>query len=423
MEGSESFMGLSMQEKKALTREVSKRYQQADKKEKTGILDELVKTTGYNRKYALHILANWGKTTTFSLSGKMVRLKASPGKRRKGGGRKPVYYTKEFIAALRAVWAFFWYRCGKILAPFIRTQMRHLEPAFRITPEVRELLLKASPATIDRKLKDDKKKLALRGKNRTKPGSLLKKQIPVRTYYPDADKKPGFFEVDTVHHCGFSESGEFCLTLSATDVYSGWIELRPLLNKAEKWILQALPDIKSSLPFPFLGMDSDNGSEFINKPLLKWCAAEHIQFSRSRPYHKNDNCFVEQKNNSCVRNFIGYGRFSSAEERDALARVYRPLCLLLNYFMPTQKLLSKTRDGSRIKKVYDKNVLSPYQRLLASPNLSDEAKGELTRRYGLYNPVELQREVHHAVDALMSLNKAEELESVESLAISALQAT
>ena len=194
-------MGLSMQEKKALTREISKRYQQAQKKEKSTILDEVVKTTGYNRKYALHILANWGKTSTVRLSGKAVRLEASPGKRRKGGGRKPVY-TEEFVTTLRDIWVFFWYRCGKILAPFIREQINYLEKPFRITPEVRELLLKVSPATIDRKLKEDKKKLAFKGKCGTKPGNLLKKQIAVRVYYADADKKPGFFEADTVHRCG-----------------------------------------------------------------------------------------------------------------------------------------------------------------------------------------------------------------------------
>jgi hypothetical protein len=410
-----------MNEKKALTREVSKRYQQAGRKDKTRLLDELVKTTGYNRKYLLHILKNWGKTITVRLSGKAAMLKASPCKRKKGGGRKPVY-TGEFVAVLRNIWVFFWYRCGKILAPFIREQMGYLVKPFRITKEVKKLLLAVSPATIDRKLRADKKKLALKGKCGTKPGSLLKKQIPVRTYYADADKKPGFFETDTVHHCGTSDSGEFCLTLSATDVYSGWIELRALLNKAEKWVLKALSGIKSALPFPFLGLDSDNGSEFINRPLLKWCSAEGIQFTRSRPYHKNDNCYVEQKNNSCVRNFIGYYRFSSVQEYEALAAVYRPLCLLLNYFMPTQKLLSKTRVGSKIKKVYDKKILSLYQRLLASPDLSDECKKELTRRYKLLNPVRLQQEVHEAVDALMSLNRAKNLGGVESLAASALQA-
>jgi hypothetical protein len=385
------------------------------------ILNEVVKTTGYNRKYVLHILTNWGKTTTVFMNRKMIRLKASNVKRKKGGGRKPVY-SDEFVAVLRNIWAFFWFRCGKILAPFIREQIVFLEPEFHISPETRELLLTVSPATIDRKLREDKKKLAFKGKCGTKPGTLLKKQIPIRTYYADVDKKPGFFEIDTVHHCGMYESGEFCTTLSATDVYSGWVELRPLLNKAHKWVLEALQTIKSSLPFPFLGIDSDNGSEFINTPTQKWCSREEVQFTRSRPYHKNDNCYVEQKNNSCVRNFVGYGRFSSVYERDALAAVYNPLCLLLNYFMPTQKLLSKTRVGSKIQKVYDTKILSPYQRLLASADLSCEAKAELVRRHGLYNPVELQREVHYAVDTLMSLNKAKELEGVKSLAASALQA-
>jgi len=283
------------------------------------------------------------------------------------------------------------------------------------------LLLKVSPATIDRKLKEDKKKLAFKGKCGTKPGNLLKKQIAVRVYYADADKKPGFFEADTVHHCGTSESGEFCITLTVTDVYSGWVELRSLLNKAHKWVFIALVDIQSSLPFPFLGMDSDNGGEFINSALQKWCAGNTIHFTRSRPYRKNDNCYVEQKNSSCVRNFIGYGRFSAAAERDALAAVYRALCPLLNYFIPTTKLISKTRVGSRIKKVYDKKALTPYQRLLASPELSEQVKEELIRRHGSYNPVALQQEVHDAVDALMSMKKTRELEGVESLAATALR--
>jgi hypothetical protein len=203
-------MGLSMQEKKALTRELSRQYQNSNKKEKTQILNVLVEASGYNRKYALHILANWGKAANVYLDGNAVKLKP-PRKRKKGGGRKPVY-TGEFAAALRKIWAFFWYMCGKILAPFIREQMKFLEPAFSIAPETKELLLKASPSTIDRLLKEDRKKLALKGKSGTRPGKLLKKQIPVRTYYADADKKPGFFEIDTVHHCGTSDSGEFCLT-------------------------------------------------------------------------------------------------------------------------------------------------------------------------------------------------------------------
>jgi len=410
-----------MREKKALTREVSKRYQKAEKKEKAVILNELVKTTGYNRKYVVHVLANWGKTSAVNMNGETVRLTASPHKRRKGGGRKPKY-SGDFIIVLRKIWAFFSYRCGKILAPFMREQMRFLEQPFHITEKEKELLLSVSPSTIDRLLRQDKRKLALKGKSGTKPGKLLKKQIPVRTYYADADKKPGFFEIDTVHHCGTSDSGEFCLTLTATDVYSGWVELRPTLNKAYKWVFQALLDIKSSLPFPLMGIDSDNGSEFINAALLKWCRDERIQFTRTRAYRKNDNCFVEQKNFTCVRNFVGYYRFCAAAERDALADVYRSLCPLLNFFMPTIKLISKKRVGTKIKKVYDKKVISPYQRLLASPDLCVEAKTELSLRAGQYDPVKLQREVHKAVDALVSLNRAVNLEGGKALAVSALHA-
>jgi hypothetical protein len=203
MEGSEKEMGLTMSEKNALTREISKRYQKSGKKEKTLILDEFVKTTGYNRKYALHKLANWGKTTNILLGTETIKLKVGTSKRRKGGGRKPIY-KGEFVNALRKVWAFFWYRCGKILAPFIRENIRFLQTPFRMTPETKELLLKVSPSTIDRLLRPDKKRLSLKGKSGTKPGKLLKKHIPIRVYFPDAQKKPGFFEFDTVHHCGIS---------------------------------------------------------------------------------------------------------------------------------------------------------------------------------------------------------------------------
>jgi hypothetical protein len=179
-----------MLEKKALTREISKRYQKAQKKEKTGILNELVKTTGYNRKYVLHVLANWGKTAAIRMDGEMVSLTARPRKRRKGGGRKPKY-SGDFVTLLRKIWAFFSYRCGKILAPFMREQMGFLEQPFRITEKDKELLLSVSPSTIDRLLKADKKKLALKGKSGTKPGKLLKKQIPA-FYTPPEPKLTHF---------------------------------------------------------------------------------------------------------------------------------------------------------------------------------------------------------------------------------------
>jgi hypothetical protein len=252
MEGSEGCMGFSMKEKQALTREYAPRYRQsASRKEKTGVLDEYIRLTGYHRKYALLLLARWGKETFLTVDGKPVKLKAGTTKRRKGGGRKPLY-GPEVIASLRTIWAFFWYKCGKLLAPLVRDQMPFFQtwPDFAITPDIREKLLRISPATIDRALKDDRKNLSPRGISGTKPGKLLKKHIPVRTHYPWDERTPGFFEVDTVHHCGERDSGEFCLTLDATDVSSGWVELRPLLNKAQKWVMEAPPGHPLQPPFP-----------------------------------------------------------------------------------------------------------------------------------------------------------------------------
>jgi hypothetical protein len=414
-------MGLTMKERQSLTRETCTRYRAGSKQEKTKILDEFTQVTGYHRKYALSVLTHWGKEKMVRLEGELIKVKAGTAKRRKGGGRKPVY-GPEVIASLRIIWAFFWYRCGKLLSPFLRQQMGYLEvwEAFHITEDIKAKLLKISPATIDRALKGDRKRLALKGISGTKPGKLLKKHIPIRTHYPWSDRKPGFFEIDTVHHCGDRDAGEYCLTLNATDVASGWVELRALLNKAQKWTFEQLSALPDTLPFPLLGVDSDNGSEFINKTLSSWCDKNRIAFTRSRPYKKNDNCFVEQKNLACVRDYIGYARFDTPSEREALAAVYRSLCPLLNYFLPTVKLIDKTRVGSKVRKVYDQPV-SPYQRLLSSPDLPDTVKAELTRRYHRYTPVLLQQEVHRAVDALMGLHRQKDLIRHQSLAAAALE--
>jgi hypothetical protein len=184
--------------------------------------------------------------------------------------------------------------------------------------------------------------------------------------------------------------------------------------------MEALPDIRSALPFPLLGIDSDNGSEFINHTLLSWCDSHRITFTRTRPYKKNDNCFVEQKNFTCVRDYAGYRRFDTPAEHQALAAVYRSLCPLVNYFLPTIKLVDKQRAGSKVRKVYDKPK-SPYRRLMASPDLSAEVKAELRRRYQSYNPVLLQQEVHRAVDALMEQNDHKVLIRQQSLAAAALE--
>ncbi|MDR0640090.1 MAG: hypothetical protein LBG27_14545 [Spirochaetaceae bacterium] len=264
-------MGLTLQQKQALTGRRAHRCRQPDKKTKSKIPDEFVQAAGYNRKYAPRPPARWGKDAFLAVDGKPVKLKAGAAKRRQGGGRKPVC-GPEGIESRRRIRAFFRRRRGKLPAPLIREQMSFFQawPDFRITPAIRDKLLKTSPAAIGRALKEDRKKRAVRGIGGTKPGKLLKKHISARTCYPWNERKRqtsllGFFEIDTVRHCGGRDSGEFCLALDAAGAASGRTELRPLLNKAQKWVLEARQDIHSRLPFPLLGIDSGNGPEFIKR--------------------------------------------------------------------------------------------------------------------------------------------------------------
>ncbi|MDR2796354.1 MAG: hypothetical protein LBB47_06570, partial [Spirochaetaceae bacterium] len=242
-----------MQEKKAVTRQIRSCCLKAGRKEKSAIPDEFVLITGYKkRNYALRILNQpEAPQALLVVNGKTVKLK--PQKKRPANRTGKKIYTDEVIASLRLIWTFFWYKCGKLLAPLIRQQMPFIAawPAFGITPAVREKLLTISPATIDRALKKDKAALVLKGKSLTKPGDLLKHRVPIRTFYTSQERKlPGFIQIDTVHHCGQTTSGQYILTLTATDVASGWICLYSLLNKAHRWTFNALKDIHATLPFP-----------------------------------------------------------------------------------------------------------------------------------------------------------------------------
>ena len=401
-----------MREKQAVTRQNRDRYKKASKKEKTLILSEFVKTTGYNRKYALRILNKSGISEVLTIAdGKPVKLKKEKKKRPKNRQGKRIY-TDEVIACLRKLWAFYWYKCGKYLAPIIREHMPYLQahrkPDFHITEEIKEKLLKISPAMIDRYLKADKD--ALRGKGlsgtRLAEAALLRR-VPVRTHYTDLERKtPGFMQIDTVYHCGEREFDEFLLTLTATDVASGWIELSALPNKAHKWALESMQALQSSLPFPLIELHSDNGGEFINYDTVNWRdVTKTLLLTRSRPYHKNDNCFVEQKNGAVIRTYIGYARFDTPREYAALARVYQSLCPLLNFFIPTKKLVSKTFFGSKTVKHFDLPK-TPFLRLMESPYLSQDIKDRLVQRRALLNPVALQYAVHKAVGSLFAAHKA-----------------
>jgi hypothetical protein len=391
-------MGLNMKEKKAVTREYRPRYQKATKKEKKALLDEFTRLTGYHRTSAVRLLgAKPVKQVIIYSGGKAIKIK--PEKKRPSNRKGKRIYTDEVIAALRLLWEFFWFKCGKILAPFMRQQMAFIVQwqAFGITAEIAEKLIKISPASIDRYLKKDKESLRLKGKSLTKPLDSLKSRIPIRTFYSGEErKKPGFWQTDTVHHCGQATSGHYLHTLTATDIASGWIELYSLLNNAQKWTFEALAHIKAASLLPVLEFHSDNGSEFINNYTERWCADNRIPFTRSRDQKKNDNCFVEQKNGAVVRSYVGYDRLEGFEEQALLSAVYEPLTPLLNFFMPTQKLIKKTRIGSKEIKVYDEPK-SPFQRIMESSQVSQNIKNSLSAHIALYNPVELQHNVNKAI--------------------------
>jgi hypothetical protein len=391
-------MGLNMKEKKAVTREYRPRYRKALKKEKSAILAEFIRLTGYHRKSAIRLLSGEPvREVLIYADGGAVKLK--PGKKRPANRKGKRACTDEVIAALRLVRSFFRYKCGKILAPFMRQQMAYIAgwPDFRITDETAEKLKKISPATIDRYLKKDKEAIRLNGKSLTKPLYSLKSRIPIRTFYSGEEREtPGFWQTGTARHCGQAVYGQYILTLTATDVASGWICLYSLLNKAHTRTFQSLTDIKASVPLPVLEFHSDNGSEFINSAAELWCEQENLPFTRSRDRKKNDNCFVEQKNGAVVREYAGYDRLEGLEEQALLAAVYAPLVPLLNFFVPTQKFKSKTRSGSKEIKVYD-DPRSPFVRLTENAGLPQAYKDTLKTQYALYNPVELQRNDSKAI--------------------------
>ena len=391
-------MGFNMKEKQAITGEYKPRYQKASKKGKKAILDEFTRLTGYHRKSAVRLLCvKPVKQVMIYMKGKAVKIK--PEKKRFANRKGKRIYNDEVINCLRLIWTFFWYKCGKILAPFMRQQMHFIADwkAFGITEETAEKLRKISPATIDRYLKKDKESLRLKGKSHTKPIGSLKSRIPIRTFYTWQErKKPGFWQIDTVHHCGNTTSGHYLYTLTATDVASGWIELCPLLNSAHKWTFQALSHINTTAILPVLEFHSDNGSEFINNATEAWCKNSGILFTRSRDSKKNDNCFVEQKNGAVVREYVGRDRLEGFEEHALLSAVYQPLIPLLNFFMPTQKLISKTRIRSKEIKIRDE-PRSPYIRLMESAELSQDTKVSLKNQIVLYNPVMLQHNLNKAI--------------------------
>lgn len=385
-------MRLTMKERRSVTRAIASRYQKASKKQKGVILDEFTELTGYTRCYASYLLGRHGKRVR--IKGNIVVVGDLKVKTRRRNRHK--VYDSNVLDALKKIWLIMDCICGKRLAPVLKEVIgvlqRHEE--IELESNVREKLLSISPATIDRLLKEEKKKWALRSRSGTKPGTLLKHQIPIRTFSQWDEQRPGFMEMDLVGHDGGDSSGDYMQTLDMTDVCTGWTETQAVKNKARVWVFEALKQIRDRLPFPLLGIDSDNGSEFINSHLYHYCQKEEITFTRARAYRKNDNCYVEQKNYSVVRRAVGYLRYDTEQQLVVLNELYGYLRLYTNYFQPVMKLLEKRRVGSKIRKRYDLPK-TPYQRLLESSHVhvGEGNKEALRREYAKLNPAELKRHI------------------------------
>lgn len=379
---------MSQRSKREMIESIRPRYLKANRATKTQILDEFIATTGYHRKYALRVLKHGPKP-----------------KGLKKQGRQKIYQG-EVVQALEQIWEIYGRICSKRLHPFLSEGVTVLERCneLRLSPEIKQLLLSMSRATIDRCLKKARFTHPQHGISTTKPGTLLKKAIPIRTFTPWEDEKPGFLEIDLVAHCGISTEGTYLNTLTATDLATGWTECRAVANKTQAAVSKAIVEIRHDLPFPLLGVDSDNGSEFINNTLYSYCIDEKITFTRSRPYQKNDQAHVEQKNWSVVRHTVGYDRLETPEELSLLTAIYADLRLYINFFQPVLKLMSKERvDGKTFRK-YDQ-AMTPFRRVLALDTISLEIKARLIDQYMQLNPVVLRATIDANVALLWKIGR------------------
>ena len=392
-------MRLKMKARQEVTAVTAGQYRGASKKEKRLLLDQFVSTTGYSRWYARFVLRHEGQRIHLDKQTVVLAVRRGTGRRKR---KRVRLYDEKVVIALVKLWRIMDYICGKRLQPILPELVAVLERhnEFSCDKETRTKLLRISAATIDRLLKPERRKHELRGRSGTKPGTLLKKQIPIRTFADWDDLQPGFAEIDLVGHDGGVAAGDYCQTLDLTDIATTWTETEAVRNKAQVWVFEALKNLRKNLPFPLLGLDSDNGSEFINQQLSAYCEREKLSFTRSRPYRKNDNCFVEQKNYSVVRRAVGYQRYDTEAQLRLLNEIYATLRLYTNFFQPTMKLQSKHRVGSKVTKRYDR-AQTPYQRVLAAPQIAKARKDLLRVKYETLNPAALKRQITRLQERLL----------------------
>ena len=360
------------------------RYRHAPRPLKRQILDEFCQTTGYHRKYAIRLLQG--------------PARSRPAPRR---GRRATYGV-QLVSVLAAIWEAAGCPWSVRLKALLPLWLPWARQRFRLSPPLEQALLAISPRQMDRRLAPHKRRLKRRLYGRTKPGTLLKHHIPLRTEHW-AVQTPGFTEVDLVSHSGECAEGEFLHSLNLTDIHTTWVETRAVMGKGQAGVQEALEEMRLALPFALKGIDSDNGSEFINAHLYRYCRAGQIQFTRGRPYKKDDNAHVEQKNWTHVRKLMGYVRYDSAQALAAMNALYRhELRLFQNLFLPSVKLVQRVRVGSRLRRVYDRPQ-TPLERVLACPEADPLKAAQLQALRERLDPFALSQTIDQKLERLFAL--------------------
>ena len=365
---------------------VAERYARSDRVERGRILDEFVAVTGHHRKHAMRLLRGGGSRDD------------------RQGRRRIRVYDAAMREALIVLWEASDRVCGKRLRPLLPVLIEAMERHghVQLAPEVRSGVLAMSAATIDRALRDVKERATGKRRRRAPPSAAVRRSVPVRTFSDWKDPAPGFFEADLVAHSGPTSRGSYVQTLVLTDVATGWTECAPLLVREQVLVTEVVDEIRKVLPFGLLGFDTDNDSAFMNETVRDYCAAAGVEFTRCRPYRKNDQAFVEQKNGAVVRRIVGYRRLEGLEAAAALGELYRSVRLFVNFFQPSFKLAEKSRDGAVVKKRYHPPA-TPCQRLLADTRVSETVRDRLRTTAAGLDPVTLLKEIRAAQQRLVEI--------------------